>query len=273
MNQPPHQMQPRPPQAIRHGGQRGGLQRIEGRCSITVLQSAAVLAAGYLKPYGGIALTAVTMVDGIGKEFLDDQLHALQASLAHTGGLGLAAQVTQQLGQGGKARRNDDFGGSTRHNDQQGGTNVIKTYCIAGLVSIALAGNVWAQNNVAGMVKHVRGAVTIERGSEKLPATVGAPLQVADKVRTGADGAVGLTLKDHTLLSAGPNSLLSLDKFSFDSTTHDGKMSVGVKKGTVSVATGKIARKTPESVEFHTPTTMLGVRGTEFVIEVANGEE
>ena len=31
---------------------------------------------------------------------------------------------------------------------------------------------------------------------------------------------------------------------------------------------GKIAKRTPESVDFHTPTSILGVRGTEFVIEV-----
>lgn len=151
---------------------------------------------------------------------------------------------------------------------------MIKTYCMAGVLIVSLSGSALAQETVAaGMVKHVRGAVNIERGSQKLAATVGAPLQVADKVRTGADGAVGLTLKDHTLLSAGPNSLLTIDKFSFDPTTHDGNMSIGVKKGTVSVATGKISRKSPESVDFHTPTTMLGARGTEFVIEVSNGVE
>ena len=37
---------------------------------------------------------------------------------------------------------------------------------------------------------------------------------------------------------------------------------------------GKIAKRTPESVDFHTPTSILGVRGTEFVIEVeGDGDE
>lgn len=89
----------------------------------------------------------------------------------------------------------------------------------------------------------------------------------------GADGAVGITLKDNTLLSAGPNSLISLEKFSFDKQTHAGAMSVGVKRGTLAVATGKIAKQTPESIDFHTPSTILGVRGTEFVIEVVATEE
>ena len=90
----------------------------------------------------------------------------------------------------------------------------------------------------------------------------------ADKVRTGSDGAVGITLRDETLLSAGANSLLSLDKFSFDQTTHQGALKATVKRGRLAVATGKLAKTSPETVEFHTPNSILGVRGTEFAVEV-----
>lgn len=125
----------------------------------------------------------------------------------------------------------------------------------------------------AGMVKNSRGQVSIERAGQRIDAPAGTLVFVEDKLRTGSDSAVGVALNDQTLLSAGPNSVLSIDKFAFDSTTHDGRMSVGVRKGTLSVATGKIAKKTPESVDFRTPTTVLGVRGTEFVVEVLGGEE
>ncbi|WP_415036149.1 FecR domain-containing protein [Azonexus sp.] len=128
-------------------------------------------------------------------------------------------------------------------------------------------------SEAVGMVKTSRGTAMIERGTEKLPATVGAQLFEKDRLRTGADGALGVTLRDNTLLSAGPNSLVALEKFSFDDTTHDGKMSVGVRKGTLSVATGKIAKRAPESVDFRTPTAVLGVRGTEFVVEVIGGRD
>ncbi len=51
-------------------------------------------------------------------------------------------------------------------------------------------------------------------------------------------------------------------------------MSVNIRRGTLSVASGRIAKKTPESVDFHTPTSVLGVRGTEFVVEVeGDGDE
>ena len=125
----------------------------------------------------------------------------------------------------------------------------------------------------AGRVKTSRGEAVIERAGQKLPAAVGVQVFEKDKLRTGADGALGVTLQDNTLLSAGPNSLIALERFNFDNTTHDGKLSVGVRKGTLSVATGKIAKRAPESVDFHTPTAVLGVRGTEFVVEVIGGRD
>lgn len=124
------------------------------------------------------------------------------------------------------------------------------------------------------MVKVSRGQVHIEREGRRLAAPVGTPVLVADRVRTGVDGSVGIALRDNTLLSAGPVSLLVIDKFAFDQATQEGRISVGIRKGTLSVASGRIAKRTPESVDFHTPTSVLGVRGTEFVIEVSGqGDE
>lgn len=82
-----------------------------------------------------------------------------------------------------------------------------------------------------------------------------------------------MTLRDNTLLSAGPSSTLVIDKFVYDSTSQSGAMSINIRKGTLAVATGKIAKKTPESIDFHTPTSVLGVRGTEFVVEVVEGSD
>lgn len=126
---------------------------------------------------------------------------------------------------------------------------------------------------LAGMIKTSKGLVSIERGQQKLIGTVGTPVYVADRVRTGNDGTVGVTLRDSTLLSAGPQSLVVIDQFAFDSLSQDGRMSVGIRKGTLAVASGKIAKRTPDAVDFRTPTSVLGVRGTEFVIEVGEGSD
>lgn len=123
----------------------------------------------------------------------------------------------------------------------------------------------WAES--AGMIKTSKGTANIERNGQKLPAVIGASVEARDRIVTGADGAVGITLRDNTMLSAGPNSVLDLNKFAFDTTTHAGALDASVKKGTLSVISGKLARANPGGVNFSTPTMTLGVRGTEFATE------
>jgi hypothetical protein len=122
--------------------------------------------------------------------------------------------------------------------------------------------------NEAGTIKISRGDAHIVRGADTLPAAVGGTILVNDSVVTGADGAVGLTLRDNTRLTAGPNTTLDLNTFNFDTTTHAGEVDASVKRGSLSVISGKIAKASPNGVRFNTPTVTLGVRGTEFIIEV-----
>ncbi len=134
---------------------------------------------------------------------------------------------------------------------------------------LALSSTVgWAEE--AGKVKNVTGEVSIIRGNETIVAKPGVKVLTVDQIRTGKDSSVGITLKDNTILSAGPNSLVSIDEFEFDTTTYQGKLDASVKKGTLSVISGKLAKNSPESVKFRTPSTTLGVRGTEFIIDVGN---
>ncbi|MES2322574.1 MAG: FecR domain-containing protein [Pseudomonadota bacterium] len=125
----------------------------------------------------------------------------------------------------------------------------------------------------AGMVKNAKGSVTLERAGKALPLAPGAAVMSEDRIVTGADGSAGITLRDDTLLSVGPNSRVSLDKFVFDEATHEGEMSASVKRGTMAVISGKLAKKSPGAVKFVTPSAILGVRGTEFVIDVGAGEQ
>jgi hypothetical protein len=89
-----------------------------------------------------------------------------------------------------------------------------------------------------GQVKVVRGQVDLERNGQTLPAKVGMRLETADVLRTGADGAVGITMADNSLLSAGSNSILSLDRFDYDPTTNQGRFDTAAAKGSLSVISG-----------------------------------
>lgn len=120
----------------------------------------------------------------------------------------------------------------------------------------------------AGRIKVSKGEVQIQRDGKRLPAPVGAIIEVRDTVITGADGSVGITFHDNSLLSAGPNSELTVEKFVFDSTTHKGEFDTALKKGTLAVVSGKIVKQSPEAMRVRTPAAIMGVRGTEFVVKV-----
>ena len=119
-----------------------------------------------------------------------------------------------------------------------------------------------------GRVKVSKGQVSIERAGTAMPATVGAPLQSADVVTTGSDGAVGITMNDDSLLSAGSNSRLALDRFVHDPATNQGRFNLSLNRGTLTVISGRIAKQSPEAMTVRTPAAILGVRGTEFAVKV-----
>ncbi len=121
-----------------------------------------------------------------------------------------------------------------------------------------------------GQIKVSKGDVAIERDGQTFPGAVGARLQSADVIRTGTDGSVGITMSDNSILSAGPNSILSLDRYAFDSTTSQGQFDTSLRKGSVSIVSGRIAKQSPDAMTVRTPTAILGVRGTEFVVSVEN---
>jgi hypothetical protein len=123
----------------------------------------------------------------------------------------------------------------------------------------------------AGVVKIAQGQVAIERDGDKQAAVPGLKVHAGDRIVTGADGRIGITLDDNTLLSAGPNAVVVLDRFAFDSTTHAGVLDASVQRGTLAVSTGKIGKQSPETVRFRTPNAILGVRGTSFAIDAGEG--
>ena len=149
----------------------------------------------------------------------------------------------------------------------QGLRGGIAAAAVAGLFALAPAPAVFASD--VGQIKISKGAVHIERGSQKLPGQVGMRVQQSDVVVTGADGSAGIAFMDDSLLSVGPNSALAIDRFDFDSTTHRGAFDSSLKKGTLSAVSGKISKESPGAMRVRTPAAVLGVRGTEFVVRTS----
>lgn len=119
-----------------------------------------------------------------------------------------------------------------------------------------------------GQIKVAKGAAVIQRGVDKIPAVPGMKIFAGDVISTGVDGAIGITFVDNSLISTGPNSVFAIDQYIFDSTTHVGKFEGTLKKGTLAAISGKMVKQVPESMRIRTPSSIMGVRGTEFLVKV-----
>jgi len=148
----------------------------------------------------------------------------------------------------------------------------MKSALIA-LTTVLAFGVAVAAAQEAGQIKVSKGSAQIERSGKKLPAAVGQVVQQGDVVITGADGSVGITFRDSSLLSVGPDSVLAIDRFVFDSTTHQGSFDSSLKQGTLAVVSGKLAKQSPEAMKVKTPAAILGVRGTEFLVRTSPAKD
>ena len=131
----------------------------------------------------------------------------------------------------------------------------------------ATSGSLFAAES-AGTIKSVRGGAQLQRGALTTPLKVGDSVEAKDRIVTDAMGSVGVTLSDDTLISVGPRSALTIEEFAFNLTTQAGALGVNVVSGTLRMVTGLIARQSPGSVRINTPNAAIGVRGTDFIVEV-----
>ena len=134
------------------------------------------------------------------------------------------------------------------------------------LAALMATGSAFAAD--VGQVKVAHGTVAIERGGERMAAAVGTAVRAADVIVTGADGAAGITFNDNSLVSVGPSSVFAIDKYAFDTTTYAGEFQGTLSKGRLAAVSGKMVKQSPESMKIRTPSAIMGVRGTEFVVQV-----
>lgn len=124
------------------------------------------------------------------------------------------------------------------------------------------------QPEAVGRIKLVSGAVVLVRGDMQLPAQAGQMLYQSDMLRTGADGNVGVALKDDTRVALGPGSEVRLDRFAYAPAEGQLALVLRVMQGAVAYVSGRIAKLAPDAVRIETPAAILGVRGTTLAIRI-----
>ena len=79
---------------------------------------------------------------------------------------------------------------------------------------------------------------------------------------------MSLAFIDNTRFAVGPNSSVSVSEFQYDRTRQKGSMVTQVDRGSLAVVSGKIAKSGKDAMKVRTPNTLLGVRGTKFIVEI-----
>jgi hypothetical protein len=126
----------------------------------------------------------------------------------------------------------------------------------------------FAEDFVGGLRK-VTGSATIIRDGQQIIGKDGIRIKRGDKLITGANGALGVIFTDNTRISLGANSEISIDEYSFQPAQGTFSFLTELVQGTASYISGAIGKLSPKSVKFKTPTAVVGVRGTSFLVKAA----
>lgn len=116
-----------------------------------------------------------------------------------------------------------------------------------------IGGEVW-QTDLFGVRKR------LEPGSE---------VRYGAEIATGPTGRITVLLEDETCFTVGADSIIRLDEFVYDPVTTPSKIVAQVTKGVFRYVTGKVANNRPTGAKIVLPSGTVGIRGTEFLAEVA----
>lgn len=84
-----------------------------------------------------------------------------------------------------------------------------------------------------------------------------------DVITTGIRSSVEIVFKDDSVFSQGSNARVAMDEFVYTGKKSASKLLFKMGKGTFRYVTGQIVKQNPDGFALETPTTTIGIRGTE----------
>ena len=138
-----------------------------------------------------------------------------------------------------------------------------------GLSALVTSGFAHAQDKTpVGFVKTVKGAATVTTAGHVVTAQPGTALHQGSELRTEADASLGVIFGDNTIMSFGPNTSLTVEEYLYEPSAGKLKLGARMSRGTLNYVSGAIAKLQPEAVTVKTPSGLIGVRGTQFLLKV-----
>lgn len=155
---------------------------------------------------------------------------------------------------------------------QQEAIMLRKKIILSLLIVVLLAPSAAFAQDFVGGLRKVTGPGTIIRDGQQIIARDGIRIKMGDKIITGVNGALGVIFTDNTRISLGANSEINIDQYVFQPAQGTFSFLTELVHGTASYISGAIGKLSPNSVKFKTPTAVVGIRGTSFLVKVAPNE-
>jgi hypothetical protein len=140
--------------------------------------------------------------------------------------------------------------------------------CALALVTIVCAIGLSARAEEApvGFIKTLGGTATVAHGLIATAAALGMPLYQSDRLDTGSDGELGVTFRDNTRISVGPNSRIELKRFVFKPAAAEYGFILSLAYGTLEYISGLTEKLAPDAMSIETPGFTVGARGTRLLV-------
>ena len=117
-------------------------------------------------------------------------------------------------------------------------------------------------------VKSIKGEVVVKRDKKIVTLKIGSKLYESDLIMSKKNSSIGIMFNDGSRISLGAKSIFSIKKFIVNPVKKEFDVDISLIKGKASFSSGDVGKLAPESVKFHIPEGIIGIRGTKFMVEI-----
>ena len=125
----------------------------------------------------------------------------------------------------------------------------------------------------AGLVQFTAGDVQLRRGETLARLSKGSELDGGDVVLTGTEGRAQIRFSDGGLVALYPDSQFTVTRYADGAGAGEDHFVVNLLRGGMRALTGLIGKRNPANYKVVTPTAVVGIRGSAFLLAIdANGQ-
>ncbi len=143
----------------------------------------------------------------------------------------------------------------------------MRSACLALLGILCAVGlSARAEEAPVGFVKTLSGTANLTRGATATAVALAMPVYENDRLETGRDGELGVTFRDDTRISLGPNSRIELKHVVFKPAIEQFGFILSLVYGTLEYISGLTEKLAPDAMSIETPGFTVGARGTRLLV-------